>query len=174
MTPKSLLRHPFVASSLSDLAEGSWQPVIDDDKAQKKPDKIHRLILCSGKVYVDLVSSELRDKNPDTALVRVEQLYPLPKSEIKEAIGKYAKLKELVWLQEEPENMGVWRYIAPRLKKLSGGLPIHYIGRRALSSPAEGSSSHHKINQDALIEQAYSKSEIARLKETDIIWLKNT
>jgi 2-oxoglutarate dehydrogenase E1 component len=174
MTPKSLLRHPFVSSSLRDLAEGSWQPVIDDDKAQKKPDKVHRLILCSGKVYVDLVSSELRGKNPDTALVRVEQLYPLPKNEIKEAMGKYAKLKEVVWLQEEPENMGAWRYIAPRLKKLSGGLPIHYIGRRALSSPAEGSSSHHKVNQDALIEQAYSKSEITRLKETDIIWLKNT
>lgn len=175
MTPKSLLRHPLVASTPREFAEGGWQPVIDDTRTLKKPERVRRLILCSGKVYVDLVTSELRDKNPDIAIVRVEQLYPLPANELKRVIDGYAKLKEVVWVQEEPENMGAWRYMWPHLRRLiAGRFPLHYIGRRAHSSPAEGFSSHHRINQNALIEQAYNlKSDIPNLKETDIIWLKN-
>jgi 2-oxoglutarate dehydrogenase E1 component len=136
---------------------------------------VSRLVLCSGKVYLDLVSSEYRDKNPNIAITRVEQLYPLPVENLQQVLEGYPKLKEVVWVQEEPENMGAWMYMWPRLRKLLGGhLPVHYIGRRAHSSPAEGSSSHHKINQDALIKQAYNfKSDIPNLKETDIIWLKN-
>ncbi|MGH7888919.1 MAG: hypothetical protein ACRENF_00020, partial [Thermodesulfobacteriota bacterium] len=133
------------------------------------------LILCSGKVYVDLVNSEYRDKNANLAIARVEQLYPLKIEIIRHIIDGYTKLKEIVWVQEEPENMGAWMFMWPRLRELlAGRLPLNYIGRRAHSSPAEGSSSHHKINQDALIKQAYSlKPDIPNLKETDIIWLKN-
>jgi 2-oxoglutarate dehydrogenase E1 component len=175
MTPKSLLRHPLVASSPREFSEGGWHPVIDDAKTRQKPEKVSRLILCSGKVYVDLVTSEHRDKNPNIAITRIEQLYPLSVENLQEVLDGYPKVKELAWVQEEPENMGAWMYMWPRLRKLFGThLPLHYIGRRAHSSPAEGSSSHHKINQDALIKQAYHlKSDIPNLKETDIIWLKN-
>jgi 2-oxoglutarate dehydrogenase E1 component len=175
MTPKSLLRHPLVASSPREFSEGGWHPVIDDAKTRQKPEKVSRLILCSGKVYVDLVTSEHRDKNPNIAITRIEQLYPLSVENLQEVLDGYPKVKELAWVQEEPENMGAWMYMWPRLRKLFGRhLPLHYIGRRAHSSPAEGSSSHHKINQDALIKQAYHlKSDIPNLKETDIIWLKN-
>jgi len=175
MTPKSLLRHPLVASSPREFSEGKWHPMIDDAKARQNPEKVSRLILCSGKVYVDLVSSEYRNRNPNLAIARVEQLYPLKIETIRQIIDGYTKLKEVVWVQEEPENMGAWMFMWMRLRGLlSSRLPLNYIGRRAHSSPAEGSSSHHKINQDALIKQAYNlKSDIPNLKETDIIWLKN-
>lgn len=175
MTPKSLLRHPLVASSPREFSECGWHPIIDDAKARQNHEKVSHLILCSGKVYVDLVTSEHRDKNPNIAIARIEQLYPLSVEKLKHVLDGYPKLKEVVWVQEEPENMGAWMFMWPRLSKLIGGhYPINYIGRRAHSSPAEGSSSHHNINQNALIKQAYNlKSDIPNLKETDIIWLKN-
>jgi 2-oxoglutarate dehydrogenase E1 component len=172
MTPKSLLRHPKVASPLRDLAEGRWQPVIDDTEAQKRPKQIKRLILCSGKVYVDLITSEFRAQHPEIAIVRVEQLYPLPFEELKEVIERYHKAKEVVWVQEEPENMGAWRYIWPYLKEIIGDQrPLHYIGRRPSSSPAEGSAAQHKVNQEALIEQAFNMER--EIEAEGVIWLKN-
>jgi 2-oxoglutarate dehydrogenase E1 component len=172
MTPKSLLRHPKVASPLRDLAEGRWQPVIDDTEAQKKPKQIKRLIVCSGKVYVDLITSEFRGQHPEIAIVRVEQLYPLPFDELKEVIERYQKAKEVVWVQEEPENMGAWRYIWPYLKEIIGDQrPLHYIGRRSSSSPAEGSAAQHKVNQEALIEQAFNMER--EIEAEGVIWLKN-
>lgn len=172
MTPKSLLRHPKVASPLRDLAEGRWQPVIDDMEAQKRPKQIKRLILCSGKVYVDLITSEFRAQHPEIAIVRVEQLYPLPFDELKEVIERYQKAKEVVWVQEEPENMGAWRYIWPYLKEIiRDQRPLHYIGRRPSSSPAEGSAAQHKVNQEALIEQAFNMER--EIEAEGVIWLKN-
>lgn len=172
MTPKSLLRHPKVASPLRDLAEGRWQPVIDDMEAQKKPKQTKRLILCSGKVYVDLITSEFRAQHPEIAIVRVEQLYPLPFDELKEVIERYQKAKEVVWVQEEPENMGAWRYIWPYLKEIiRDQRPLHYIGRRPSSSPAEGSAAQHKVNQEALIEQAFNMER--EIEAEGVIWLKN-
>jgi 2-oxoglutarate dehydrogenase E1 component len=172
MTPKSLLRHPRVASPLRDFAEGGWQPVIDDAEARQKSKQIRRLILCSGKVYIDLVTSEYRDKNPAIAIARVEQLYPLPFDELKQVFDGYPKLKEVVWVQEEPENMGAWRYMWPHLKELiDGRWPLHYIGRRPSSSPAEGSAAWHKLNQEALIEQAFNME--SEIDQEGIVWLKN-
>jgi 2-oxoglutarate dehydrogenase E1 component len=155
LTPKSLLRNPAVTSSLIELSEGSWQPVIDDPVDQKNVDKVRRLILCSGKVYVDLVTSDFRKNNNSVAIARVEQYYPLPKHELKHILDKYDKIDEVAWLQEEPMNMGAWTYMQPRLKKLLNNVPVHYIGRRPYSSPAEGSLSRHKINQGTLVEQAF-------------------
>lgn len=157
LTPKSLLRHTEVASSFMDLSEGSWQPVIDDSLDPKQIDKIRRLIICSGKVYVDLKSCEHRAKTPSVAIIRLEQLYPLPREELKRVINSYSNLSEIVWLQEEPENMGAWTYIHPRLKNIiDRKFPLYYMCRSAYSSPAEGSLSRHRVNQETLINQAFN------------------
>jgi 2-oxoglutarate dehydrogenase E1 component len=159
MSPKSLLRHKLSASSLSELTEGRWHAVIADGEADQRQEQITRLILCSGKVYVDLAGSEHREEHPEIALVRVEQLYPFPDEEVAEILERYPNLEEVIWLQEEPENMGAWEYVQPRLLELIGDRwPLHYVGRPRRSSPAEGSSAWHMINQTAIIEQAYAEN----------------
>ncbi|MEM7009101.1 MAG: 2-oxoglutarate dehydrogenase E1 component [Thermodesulfobacteriota bacterium] len=176
LTPKSLLRNPAIFSSVRDLSEGSWQAVIDDDIDDKQAKKIKRLILCSGKVFIDLNTSEYRKENAkDIAIARVEQLYPIPTQKIREVLGRYPNLEEVVWLQEEPETMGAWMFMFPFFRKLiDGRFPLHYIGRKRNSSPAEGSSSMHKVNQQALIKQAFMiEKELPNLDELGITWVKN-
>jgi 2-oxoglutarate dehydrogenase E1 component len=158
MTPKSLLRQRLTASSLAELAQGRWQPVIDDAEAAERADAVTRLILCSGKVYVDLVSSPHRAEHPEIAIVRVEQLYPFPAVEIEALYERYPKVKEAVWLQEEPENMGAWEFVQPRLlDALDKRCPLYYVGRPRRASPAEGSTAWHNVNQVALIKQAFAE-----------------
>ena len=159
MTPKSLLRNPLVNSSLNDLAEGRWQPIIDDERARQNPDAVRRLMLCSGKVYFDLITSEQYKSRDDIALVRVEQLYPFPLDELRQIFKDYAKIEEVVWVQEEPENMGAWEFARPLLISVlyGKGIPLGYVARPRNSSPAEGSAAWHAINQAALIEQAFGK-----------------
>jgi 2-oxoglutarate dehydrogenase E1 component len=172
-TPKSLLRHPRVASSLRDLAEGGWQPVIDDARARQQPQQVRRLILCSGKMYVDLDTSEHWDKSPAIAIARVEQLYLFPADDLKLVLEGYPNLEEVIWVQEEPENMGAWEFVQPRLEELiDGRWPLHYLGRFRNSSPAEGSSAWHKINQETLIEQACNLE--TDIGEKGTIWLQRT
>lgn len=176
LTPKSLLRNPAIFSTPRDLAEGSWQPVIDDSISDKEAKKIKRLILCSGKVYIDLINSEYREKHlKDIAIASVEQLYPIPTEALKKAIERYPNLKEVVWVQEEPETMGAWMFMFPFFRKLiDGRFSLHYIGRRRNSSPAEGSSSMHKVNQQALIKQSFMiDKEIPNLDELGVTWVKN-
>jgi 2-oxoglutarate dehydrogenase E1 component len=157
MTPKSLLRHPRATSSLRDLAEGRWEAVIDDEQARQRADQVRRLILCSGKVQVDLVASERRDASPAIAIASVEQLYSFPLEEVQSVLNGYPNLKEVAWLQEEPENMGAWNFIKPRLEELiHGRWPLCYVGRPANSSPAEGSSTWFAANQKLIVEQAYN------------------
>ena len=154
LTPKSLLRHPLTASPLAALAVGHWQPVLDD--AQARPRAIRRVLLCSGKVAVDLLTSKLRPAHPEVAIVRVEQLYPFPLADLRPLLEGYPDLHEVVWLQEEPENMGAWAYARPRLQELlENRWPLRYLGRPRASSPAEGSTNWHVVNQNALIEQAF-------------------
>ena len=156
LTPKSLLRHPAVASAPRELAEGRFMPVIDDADARAKAQGVKRLVLCSGKVYVDLISSERRAAAAEVAIVRVEQLYPFPTAEIAEVLQGYPSLRDVVWLQEEPENMGAWQFARPLLQEQLGErLPLRYIGRARASSPSEGSAAWHQLNQKALVEQAY-------------------
>lgn len=176
LTPKSLLRNPAIFSTPRDLVEGSWQPVIDDSISVKEAKKIKRLILCSGKVYIDLINSEYREKHlKDIAIASVEQLYPIPTEALKKAIERYPNLKEVVWVQEEPETMGAWMFMFPFFRKLiDGRFSLHYIGRRRNSSPAEGSSSMHKVNQEALIKQSFMiGKEIPNLDELGVTWVKN-
>lgn len=156
MSPKSLLRHPQTFSTPRELDQGSWRPVLDDERAREKPDEIHRLILCSGKIYIDLVSSDSYEVQKDVAIVRLEQLYRFPKPDLEEILEGYPKLKEVVWVQEEPMNMGAWTFVQPLLTEIIGERwPLRYVGRISNASPAEGSSAWHNVNQTAIIKQAY-------------------
>jgi 2-oxoglutarate dehydrogenase E1 component len=156
-TPKGLIRHPLTASSAVQLAEDGWQPVIDDLEYPGERGAVENLLLCSGRIYIDLVTSDLRPKNLDDAIVRVEQLYPFPQQALEAVLAGYPGLERVIWVQEEPANMGAWDYLRRRLRQLleKDGLPLFYVGRPESSSPAEGSSTLHRINQQALIEQAF-------------------
>jgi len=155
MSPKSLLRNPDVASSLDELAHGRFAPVIDDVGVE--PDQVDRIVFVSGKFYFDLINSEWREKYPNVAVVRVEQLYSFPAKELDAVIKRYKNVKQVVWAQEEPKNMGVWEFISYRLKKLVGrDLPVNYVGRRRSSSPAEGSKTAHNVNQGMICEYAFN------------------
>jgi len=158
MTPKSLLRHPMIASSLRELAEGQWQPVIDDEAARQRADDIRRLFLCSGKIYVDLLNSDHHQQHADVAVARVEQLYPFPEDAVRAVLDAYPNLEDVVWVQEEPENMGAWTFVQPRLDALiADRWPLRYVGRAPSSSPAEGSAAWHAANQATLLRQAYDR-----------------
>src|SRR5579875_618230 len=155
-TPKSLLRHPLAASHLSELASGAFQPVIDDREARARADRIRRLILCSGHVYVDLAASSWRAQHPETAIVRLEQLYPFPTTELAQLLSSYPALREVIWVQEEPRNMGAWAFIEPHLRALIGPrASLSYVGRPASASPAVGAHDLYRAEQEALVQAAF-------------------
>ena len=155
-TPKGLLRHPLTASPVQEFTDGSWQRLIDDQSLPGSKQEVRNLTLCSGRIYVDLITSDRRKENPDDAIVRVEQLYPFPKQELDELLTRYPNVERLIWVQEEPLNMGAWNYLRPQLRLLGEGrLTLHYVGRPESSSPAEGSTTLYRINQQSLIEQAF-------------------
>ena len=158
LTPKSLLRHPMVASTPRELAEGRFHSVLDDDQARTRSGEIRRIILCSGKVYVDLVGSDKRAAARDTAIVRVEQLYPAPVESLRAVFENYAAAQDVLWMQEEPENMGAWDFVRPYLAEAAGGRPVHVIARPRSASPAEGSAARHARQQQLLIEAAFASS----------------
>ncbi|MCG8351289.1 MAG: 2-oxoglutarate dehydrogenase E1 component [Chloroflexales bacterium] len=162
MTPKSLLRHPLAASSLSDLTESQFQPVLPPPPDSIQGEDVNRLVLCSGKVYVDLVSSGELDKVEGVAVARIEELYPFPQQELSALLVQYQNLREIVWLQEEPRNMGSWTYIEPRLRGVAGpSLPIIYCGRPESASPAEGTHSQHVIVQSRILCEAVQSVVVA-------------
>jgi 2-oxoglutarate dehydrogenase E1 component len=131
-------------------------PVIDDPQASQHGNEVTRVVLCSGKIFIDLVTDELRQANPQVALVRLEQLYPFRPDDLAEVLDKYPHLKEIVWVQEEPRNMGAWIYLEPLLLQLiNGRWSLEYLGRPASASPAEGSFAWHSLNQKEIITKAY-------------------
>ncbi|HOU42537.1 MAG TPA: 2-oxoglutarate dehydrogenase E1 component, partial [Promineifilum sp.] len=160
MSPKSLLRNARVYSSPRDLAEGHWRPVIDDAQAVAGRAAVRRLILCSGKVYVDMSADPRRADCRDVAIARVEQLYPWPEAELNEVIEGYPDAREIVWLQEEPTNAGAWEFVQPRLlRQLGGRLPLRLIARPRRASPAEGTMAMHIFSQTGLLDRAYEVNE---------------
>jgi 2-oxoglutarate dehydrogenase E1 component len=156
LSPKSLLRHPLVASSIDDLSKGEWMPVLDDEVASKSIAEIHRLVLCTGKIAIDLLDSDFRRDSSHVAIIRVEQLCPFPGTEIGKVLDRYSQVEEICWVQEEPENMGAWTYLQPQLLQLfQGRWPLHYIGRPASPSSSEGSFTRYTINQKELFDQVF-------------------
>jgi 2-oxoglutarate dehydrogenase E1 component len=157
LTPKGLLRHPAVASSPRELAEGRWMTVIDDEEAKGRADEIRRLVFCTGKVAVDLLTSPKRADARAVAVCRVEQLYPLPINEMVTTLDRYPHLEEVLWVQEEPENMGAWDFVRPALEGLVGTRRLAVLARPRSSSPAEGSAARHARNQERLITRAFEQ-----------------
>jgi 2-oxoglutarate dehydrogenase E1 component len=159
MTPKSLLRHPQAVSTLEELARGSFQRVLGDARAPGgEGEVVKRLLFCSGKVYFDLEKFRHDQGRTDVAILRLEQLYPLDRRVLEAALGGYAEGTPAVWVQEEPENMGAWRYLrATQGEKLLGRFPLTGVYRPASASPATGSHSAHQIEQQKLIEAAFAE-----------------
>jgi len=154
MTPKSLLRHKLAVSTMDDLENGSFQLVIPDTTA-KNAKKVRRVVLCSGKVYYDLIDDAGKRKVEDVAIVRVEQLYPFPRKEVGAELAKYSGAKELIWCQEEPMNQGAWYQIKHHLQAvISPKQTLSYAGRMRSPAPACGHLSTHVAEQAALVEQA--------------------
>ncbi len=154
MTPKSLLRHKLAVSTLDELADGSFQLVIGEHR-KLAAKKVKRVVLCSGKVYYDLLEHSEKDKQTDVAIIRVEQLYPFPRDAVRAELAKYAAAQEVVWCQEEPMNQGAWFQIRHHLQACVG--PKHtlsYAGRTSSPAPATGHQKTHATEQAALVEQA--------------------
>ena len=151
MSPKSLLRHPAAVSRLDEFTGGAFQEIIEDPAAPEKP---KRLIFCSGKVYYDLVDYRAKNNITDTAIVRLEQLYPLHRNRLAKLADHYSGARVL-WCQEEPQNMGAWTYIAPHLGEVFGFLPL-YAGRDAAASPAVGALALHRFELAALLNDAFN------------------
>ena len=152
MTPKGMLRDPRCTSPIAEFASGRFEEILPDTTA---PKTAKRVILCSGKVYFDLADYRKSEKIEDTALIRVEQLYPLHDKKLQTIVGSYGKAEKLVWCQEESANMGAWPYIEPRLRKLFGR-DFAYAGRDASASTATGSHAIHELEQRELVKQAFS------------------
>ena len=152
-TPKSLLRHPKAVSGIEDFSKGKFMPVIDTNNNDIS--KIDRLVFCSGKFYYDLLEFKEKNNINDTALVRLEQLFPLPELEIQDVLNKYSNAKDIVWAQEEPRNMGAWSYLLLHLDKARD---FRVASRRFYSSPAAGSSTRSKNRHNEVIEYVFDKS----------------
>jgi 2-oxoglutarate dehydrogenase E1 component len=154
MTPKSLLRHPLSVSRLEELGTGGFNPLIDEID-DLKPSGVTRIVLCSGKVYFDLLKSRRDVKADSVAIVRLEQLYPFPSDEYEAILRKYANAHEIVWCQEEPQNQGSWYQIRHRLQsKLSAKHVLLYAGRAGAAAPATGISALHEQQQKSLVTTA--------------------
>ncbi|WP_261833700.1 2-oxoglutarate dehydrogenase E1 component [Vibrio ishigakensis] len=154
MSPKSLLRHPLCTSTLEELAEGTFQPVINEID-ELEPTKIRRVVFCSGKVYFDLLEERRKREIDDVAIVRVEQLYPFPLSDVREAISIYPQVTDFVWCQEEPQNQGAWYSSQHNFRAATPfNTTLNYAGRPASASPAVGYMSVHLKQQKALIDDA--------------------
>ncbi len=151
-TPKGLLRMPRATSTLRDLTEGEFQAVLDDPVAVDRREKVERLVLCTGKIYYDIDAAELRAQSENVAVARVEYLYPFARDQLLELIGRYPNVKEVIWAQEEPRNMGTWKVMVRRLPDLlPEGARLGYVGRPGRASPGEGYSAAHLREQERIV-----------------------
>jgi 2-oxoglutarate dehydrogenase E1 component len=171
-TPKSLLRHPKCVSTMDDLAKGSFQEVYDDPVAD--PDKVKMLVLCQGKLYYELLERKEELAAEDVALVRIEQLHPLPVPQLTEVFARYGHAEQVRWVQEEPENMGAWPYMLRHLHTVPGAPAVealHHIARPASGAPATGSGVRSAIQQKRIIEEAFTDrptSSLAKKNKTKV------
>jgi 2-oxoglutarate dehydrogenase E1 component len=157
-TPKQLLRRKEAVSQPEELTHGTFRPVLGDAEAEANPGSVERVILASGRIVYDLLA-ERKKVEPDkisTAIVRVEQLYPLPHEEIVAELAKYSNATEIRWVQDEPANQGPWPFMALNLTEHLGGKPFYRVSRPAMSAPAVGSHGVHGAEQATLLKQAFS------------------
>ncbi|MCW9048584.1 MAG: 2-oxoglutarate dehydrogenase E1 component, partial [Gammaproteobacteria bacterium] len=158
MTPKSLLRHKLAVNTLDDICEGSFHNVIDEVD-DVHADKIKRIIMCSGKVYYDLLIQRRESKLTHIAIIRIEELYPFPADNLNIVLDKYENAEQLIWCQEEPKNQGAWDYFEPRFAaKLDHPCMVEYVGREPSAAPAVGSAKVHAQQQKKLVRDALGLS----------------
>jgi 2-oxoglutarate dehydrogenase E1 component len=156
-TPKSLLRNKDATSPLTDLAEKHFMPVIGETHDEINPEQVKRVLICSGKVYYDLMNARKERERNDVAILRIEQLYPFAHKAFQAELQKYPNAKEMIWVQDEPQNQGPWFYIQHHLyENMTDGQRLGYAGRSASASPAVGYLAKHVEQQKALIEQAFA------------------
>ena len=154
-TPKGLLRHPACVSPLEQLTDGFFQEILDDPAP---PNQASRLLMCSGRIFYDLANERIKANNADIAIVRLEQIYPLDAEKIKELIAKYKTIKELIWVQEEPANMGAWSYLRPILRELlPETINLLYVGRPRSASTAVGSHAVHNKEHAAIMSALFGR-----------------
>jgi len=158
MTPKSLLRLPAASSSIDELTGGGFQPVIDDASIANRAE-VRRVVLCSGKVFYDLNAARENAQDLKVAIVRLEQFYPFPGERLKEIFASYPNATQIFWTQEEPQNMGGWMFVEPRLREIAGEMKLRYVGRTASASPATGSYAIHELEQRKLVDDALIKED---------------
>lgn len=162
-TPKKLLRYPSCVSTLSDFTESAFKEVLDDTAA--KADKITKIVFCSGKFYYDLIEHREKTNSSDTAIIRIEQLYPFPEKQIAALLKKYENAEHFIWAQEEPENMGAWTFIARKMKNV----PLIYIGRDEAASPATGFAKMHNAETYAILDAVFMPmKKKAKLKDIKV------
>ena len=159
LTPKSLLRHPDAISSVSALTDGQFDPVLADQSREEAAERVTRVILCSGKVYYDLLNARDGKDLNHVAIIRVEQLYPFPEMVLEEAVRAYTEISEVIWCQEEPRNMGAWTFVAPKIDEILNKIPgkatnTKYAGRVESASTATGHFKVHSREQDNIISDA--------------------
>lgn len=158
-TPKSLLRHPACTSDPAEFTSGGFREVIDDASAD--PSKVHKVVFCTGKIWYELDEARRNLQRTDVALVRIEQLYPLPLKQLKKVVARYPNAVAWLWTQEEPGNMGPWTYISRNFKEV----PLRMVARPDSGSPATGSSRFHKVRQAKVIEKTFGDCHCDRVKE---------
>jgi 2-oxoglutarate dehydrogenase E1 component len=152
MSPKSLLRHPLAASRASELVDGRFEAVLDDAAAAQHPNRVRRVVLCSGHIWAELQADARRGSVEDVAVIRVEELYPFPREQVLELLEKYGRADDRVWLQEEPQNMGAWTFVEHQLHAACE-CELRYVGRPAQASPAEGWAEAHAAEQRRIISE---------------------
>jgi 2-oxoglutarate dehydrogenase E1 component len=150
MTPKSLLRHPAAVSTLAELSQGTFQPVLADPA---EPPRTRKVLLCNGKIYYQLLQRRTELNDREIAIVRLEQFYPFPAEALQNALQKYTQAEEWVWVQEAPQNMGAWDFVRPRIEALIDG-SLDYVGRAPAASPATGFPNVYKQQQNAISDHA--------------------
>lgn len=165
MTPKSLLRHPLATNELADFTDGKFEFVLDDVDLTSADDKagVKRVVICSGKVYYDLLAARRKHNIREVALIRLEQLYPFPGKEMKAIVDLYPNIEEKVWCQEEPVNQGAWDGILPRFEAYCGYHDLICVSREAAAAPAVGSAKVHLLQQHAVVREALKLSADAEI-----------
>ncbi len=154
MTPKSLLRHPEAVNSIEDLTEGYFHSIIDDVRFENTKEKVTRVVMCSGKVYYDLLKKAKEENLSNIALIRIEQLYPFPEDLLKKILKSYSNLKELIWCQEEPRNQGAWDSTKHRFRRYEDRYKVRCVSRPSAAAPAVGSHKVHLQQQTELVLKA--------------------
>ena len=154
-----MLRHPKAVSVLDELATGAFREVIDDPTGIE-PARVNRVLLCSGQVYYDLLAAREERKIQNVAIARLEQIYPFPAEQLSDMLSLYPQTADVMWVQEEPRNMGAWRFVQEQLQPILDAYEgaervLHYAGRPASASPSAGSLKRHQQEQAELIEEAF-------------------